>query len=173
MENPEDKNLNENKDLNLEKKETELTPDQNKDTSFNVEDDKTENLVEVENKIVEIKEKIDKAYDGDENFVENKKIKIEKEFVVEMLKKNGLEDPETKKLLNDYLDQQQELRDSNKDIDASQIFNIRHSMDMTDFYLAIGDKEGAFENIDEALDQAEHYRLDDLILEIKNKRENI
>lgn len=166
MENPENQNPLEDKDLNIEKKDGESQIHSENDESFVVKDNKTENHKEVENKIGEIKDDLEKAYNG-ENTIESEK--IEKDFVVEMLKKNGLEDIATKKLFNDYLDQQQELRDSNEDIDASQIFNIRHSMDMTDFYIAIGDNEGALENIDEALDQAEHYKLDDLVLEIKNK----
>lgn len=164
-------NLKENKDSNLEKKEIEPTLDQSSDTSFVVEEHKTENPVEVENKITEIKEKIDKAYDSNENTIESGK--IEKDFVVEMLKKNGLENPETKKLLNDYLDQQQELRDENEDIDASQVFNIRLSIDMIDFYIAVGDTEGASENIDITLDQAEHYNLDDLVVEINKRKESL
>ena len=162
-------NLNEDENSKIEKQEAKPTLEEN-NTSFVVKDNKTENHKEVENKIGEIKDDLEKAYNS-ENTIENSK--IEKDFVVEMLKKNGLEDLETKKLFNDYLDQQQELRDSNEDIDASQIFNIRHSMDMTDFYIAIGDNEGALENIDEALDQAEHYKLEDLVLEIKNKRKEL
>ncbi len=78
--------------------------------------------------------------------------KIEKEKVLEMLRLNGFEDPKTKEMVIGWTKQREaEVEKSENPNHESIVFNIER----TDLYLAARDKDGAIENLNDALQQAE------------------
>ena len=79
--------------------------------------------------------------------------KIEKETVLEMLRTNGFDHPETKELVLKQTEQREEEVEKDENPNrASIVFTIER----TELYLATGDKDGAFQNLEDALDQADH-----------------
>ncbi|MBI5401188.1 MAG: hypothetical protein HZB12_03700 [Candidatus Yonathbacteria bacterium] len=87
-----------------------------------------------------------------ENFPtqENGHEKIEKENVLEMLRANGFEHPETRDLVIKWTEKQEALVTKENTSKATIVFNIERS----DLYLATRDKEGALECLEDARTQA-------------------
>jgi translation elongation factor EF-1beta len=78
--------------------------------------------------------------------------KIEKQKVLDMLRMNGFGHPETKELVVEWTKQKEaEVEQSENPNRESIIFNIER----TDLYIAVGDKEGAIECLEDALTQAD------------------
>lgn len=87
-----------------------------------------------------------------ENFVkpENSQEKIEKGKVLEMLRVNGFEHPETRDMVMRWTEQQEASVENENTSRAGIVFNIERA----DLYLAVGDIDGALENLEDARTQA-------------------
>lgn len=95
---------------------------------------------------------------------QNPEGKIEREKVLEMLRTNGLEHPETKELVMKWTAQREAEVEKENTSCAAIVFNI----DRSDLYIAAGDKDGAKECLESALDQADQENekeLQDQIIE--------
>jgi len=106
-----------------------------------------------------------------ENFPspENSQEKIEKEKVLEMLRANGFEHPETREMVIKWTEQQETLATKENTGRATIIFNIERS----DLYLAVGDKEGALECLEDARTQAHQENETELYDQIMKKMDEI
>jgi FimV-like protein len=95
---------------------------------------------------------------------ENNQEKIEKGKVLEMLRTNGLDHIETKELVMEWTEQKEAEVEKENTSRATIVFNIERS----DLYIAMGDKEGATECLEDALaqaDQENEKELQDQIIE--------
>ena len=81
---------------------------------------------------------------------ENNQEKIKKEKVLEMLRTNGLDHPETKKLVMKWTKQREVEVEKENTSRATIVFNIERS----DLYIAMWDKEGAIKCLKDVLTQA-------------------
>ena len=100
---------------------------------------------------------------------ENDQEKIKKEKVLEMLRTNGPDHPETRELVMRWTVQREiEVRKENTSR-ATIIFNIERS----DLYIAGGDKNGAIECLEDALTQAVHENEKGLEKQIMKKLKSL
>ena len=76
---------------------------------------------------------------------------LEKKTVLEMLKANGFDHPETKELVMKWIEQREREVEIENTSRAAIVFNIER----TDLYIAMGDREGAIQNLEDALGQAD------------------
>lgn len=99
---------------------------------------------------------------------ENSQEKIEKGKVLEMLRANGLEHPETKEMVMRWTEQQEASVEKENTSRAGIIFNER-----TDLYLAVGDMSGALENLEDARMQVHQENDIELYEKIMKKMDEI
>jgi len=96
---------------------------------------------------------------------ENGAEKVEKAKVLEMLRTNGFDHPETRELVIKWTEQQEALVVTSRD-------TIALNIERTDLYLATGDIKGAKECLEDALTQAdqenERELQDQIVEKIKN-----
>lgn len=100
---------------------------------------------------------------------ENKQERIEKEKVLEMLRANGFEHPETKDMVLAWTEQQETLVSKENTASARISFEIERS----DLYVAIGDMDGALECLEDARTQAHQEDETELYDLIMNKMDEI
>jgi hypothetical protein len=91
---------------------------------------------------------------------------IEKGKVLEMLRTNGFDHPETRELVIKWTEQQEALVVTSRD---AIVLNIER----TDLYLAAGDKDGAIECLEDALTQADQENEKELQDQIVEKIKQI
>lgn len=96
---------------------------------------------------------------------ENKQERIEKEKVLEMLRANGFEHPETKDMVLAWTEQQETLVSKENTASARISFEIERS----DLYVAIGDMDGALECLEDARMLASQEGEMELYHQIMNK----
>lgn len=94
--------------------------------------------------------------------IEQPSEKIEKEVVLEMLKINGFGHAETMTKVIEWTKQQEALVTTSRE-------GILLNISRVDLYLAAGDKDGAFECLEDALTQADQEGEIELQDEIINK----
>jgi hypothetical protein len=98
-----------------------------------------------------------------------KQEKIEKGKILEMLKANGSEHPETKALVIKWTEQQEALVNKENTNRAAIIFNIERS----DLYIAAGDIAGALECLEDARLQAHQENETELYDQIMKKMDEM
>lgn len=100
---------------------------------------------------------------------ENSQEKIEKGKVLELLRVNGYEHPETKEAVIRWTEQQEALVTKENTCRARIAFEIERS----DLYIAIGDTEGALECLEDARVQAHHENEPELYSQIMKKMDEV
>jgi len=86
-----------------------------------------------------------------------------------MLRENGFEHPETRDLVIKWTEQQEALVTKENTSRASIVFNIERA----DLYLAVGDKEGALECLEDARMQSYQENESELYKQIMKKMDEI
>jgi hypothetical protein len=94
---------------------------------------------------------------------------IETEELLSTIRANGLKDPETMRMVQEWTAWQQELVDRVNTSQATMMFNILRA----DVYLAAGDVGGAWECLEEARFQAQQEGEDTLYKMIMQKMDKI
>lgn len=100
---------------------------------------------------------------------ENNQEKIEKEKVLEMLRTNGFDHPETKELVMRWTEQREAEVEKENTSRAAIVFNIERS----DLYIAMEDKQGAVECLEDALTQADQENDTELQNQILEKLKSL
>lgn len=100
---------------------------------------------------------------------ENNQEKIEKGKVLEMLRANGFEHPETREMVIKWTEQQEALVEKENTSRAGILFNI----DRADLYVAVGDTNGALECLEDARMQAHQENEEEIYNQIMKKMDAI
>ena len=101
--------------------------------------------------------------------LQNNQEKIEKAKVLELLRVNGYEHPETKEAVTKWTEQQEAIVTKENTGHARIAFEIERA----DLYLATGDTDGALECLEDARVQAHYENEDELYDQIMKKMDEV